>query len=234
MKLQSIGKGLREASPIMIGYLPVAMAFGAAAQTVGLTFFQAMAISTLIFAGASQFLLLSTLASGASLFIVVIICTAINLRHLLYGPMLMDILPKSAGFRRLYSFYLTDEVFATLRGSRDQGEKDNDSCRLITVFVCAWGTWLIGTAIGCLTGNIMSTHAPELAEAAGFALPALFLTLCWLNKVQRVLPAMTVAGITAGVLTYNGHASLGIFAGIIIGFLVLKLSKGVRYAFFRR
>jgi predicted branched-subunit amino acid permease len=48
--------GAKAALPIVLGYLPVGMAFGILAQKAGLTAFEAGLMSLLVYAGASQFI----------------------------------------------------------------------------------------------------------------------------------------------------------------------------------
>ncbi|MCX7890174.1 MAG: AzlC family ABC transporter permease, partial [Rhodobacteraceae bacterium] len=59
--------GLAAALPIALGYLPIAFSFGVAATRAGLTAAEATALSLLVYAGASQFLALAFLGSGAPL-----------------------------------------------------------------------------------------------------------------------------------------------------------------------
>ncbi len=54
--LRSALQGVREAIPLLGGYIPVALSFGLVATQAGFTTWEAAAISALIYAGASQFL----------------------------------------------------------------------------------------------------------------------------------------------------------------------------------
>ena len=81
--------GLASAFPIALGYFPIAFSFGVAATRAGVTPIEATFLSLVIYAGASQFLALVLLTSGASLVISALTLMAMNLRHLLYGPALL-------------------------------------------------------------------------------------------------------------------------------------------------
>ena len=59
-------EGVGISQPIMIGYLPVAVMFGISSRTAGLSTVDALMISALVFAGASQFALVGMVASGVS------------------------------------------------------------------------------------------------------------------------------------------------------------------------
>ena len=58
-------RGLRLGFPIFLGYVPVGLAFGILAHTVGFTVLQAVLCSATALAGAGQLIALSFLASGA-------------------------------------------------------------------------------------------------------------------------------------------------------------------------
>ena len=57
-------KGLISSMPIVIGYFPVAVTFGINTVTLGFSPFEAILSSMLIFAEASQFVLISTMGSS--------------------------------------------------------------------------------------------------------------------------------------------------------------------------
>ncbi|WP_435338026.1 AzlC family ABC transporter permease, partial [Acinetobacter sp. LH3_13] len=59
--------GLTASLSVATGYLPIAFSFGVAAVQAGLAPSIAVLASVLVYAGASQFLLISLLASGAGL-----------------------------------------------------------------------------------------------------------------------------------------------------------------------
>ena len=64
-----------------MGYFPIAFAFGVAATKAGLTEVEAAALSVIIYAGASQFLALALITSGAPLLVAAFTLVAMNVRH---------------------------------------------------------------------------------------------------------------------------------------------------------
>ena len=109
--LRSALQGVREAIPLLGGYIPVALSFGLVATQAGFTTWEAAAISALIYAGASQFLFVGMIAAGAPLWLVVAMTLLINVRHVVYGPNLAALLPSSRHWPWLMHG-LTDQVFA--------------------------------------------------------------------------------------------------------------------------
>ncbi len=61
----SFRDGLSASLSIVLGYFPIAFSFGVAATRAGFTGLETTALSLIIYAGASQFLALALLASGA-------------------------------------------------------------------------------------------------------------------------------------------------------------------------
>jgi predicted branched-subunit amino acid permease len=85
VKPESVGlaTGMVTALPIGLGYFPIAFAFGVAAVGAGLTGWEAAVLSLVIYAGASQFLALALLTSGAALPVAAFTLIAMNLRLVL-------------------------------------------------------------------------------------------------------------------------------------------------------
>src|SRR5690606_17001935 len=81
-------KGLAASISIAAGYIPIAFSFGLASLEAGLSPLATILISVLVFAGASQFVMISLLASGAGVLVAVPTILLMNARHLFYGPAL--------------------------------------------------------------------------------------------------------------------------------------------------
>ena len=106
-------EGAKAALPIVLGYLPVGMAFGILARKAGLTPFEVGWMSLLVYAGASQFIAIEMISKGILWFPIVMATFFINLRHLLMSSTLSLYFKKNR-FRTLglLSAQLTDESFA--------------------------------------------------------------------------------------------------------------------------
>ncbi|XOT94348.1 AzlC family ABC transporter permease, partial [Alcaligenes pakistanensis] len=106
-------RGLRDSASIALGYVPVAISFGLTAVHAGLSPWLAVMVSLIVYAGASQFILISLLVAGAAYPSILGIVLLMNLRHVFYGPTLMGFF---SGPRTVSSLLmapgLTDEVFA--------------------------------------------------------------------------------------------------------------------------
>jgi len=81
-------RGMAAAWPICLGYAPIGLAFGVLAQKAGLTPLEIGLMSVIVFAGSSQFIAVSMLAAGASVFSIVTTTFIVNLRHFLMSSAL--------------------------------------------------------------------------------------------------------------------------------------------------
>jgi 4-azaleucine resistance transporter AzlC len=218
--------GLRAAVPIVLGYLPIAFSFGVAATQAGFTGGEAFALSLLIYAGASQFLALVLLSSGAPLLVSAFTLIAMNLRHVLYGPALMRQAGEGASTRHAWAwaFGLTDEVFGQALGALARGQRFSEPY-MFGLGIGAYASWLTGTAFGAYAGGGALDGYPAISAGLGFMLPALFLALLLSILTRRQLPVIVVAGgVTVGA-TLAISATAGILSGMVAGALVGVLRR---------
>lgn len=196
------------------------MVVGLAAVEAGLTPVQAIGMSVIVFAGASQLAALELLGETASLFVVVATAVIINLRMVMYSA---SIAPHFRSFRRrvqaTLAYVLTDQAYA-LSVARFAREEDTDrKAYYLGAAGSVWLVWQLGTVAGVLLG---AGVPPELGLS--FAVPLVFLAL--------LVPAMkdrptTAAGIVAGVvavaaagLPYNIGLLVAATSGIVAGLAV--------------
>ncbi|MEN3398149.1 AzlC family ABC transporter permease [Brucella melitensis] len=187
--------GARSAIPIILGYLPVAFAFGTAASGQGLALLDSTAISALMFSGANQAFFLSAVASGLPTIAIVAICAVASLRHILYGFVLRLRLAGGLASRLAFAFGLTDEVFATVLNATEKSKPDGGWIFGLAFF--AWISWVAATFFGAWMGNILQAQFLQLSDALHFALPALFLGLVWVSTSARNLIPMVAAAVIA-------------------------------------
>src|SRR4030042_4845292 len=113
MNHKEFQEGAKAALPIVLGYLPVGIAFGVLARKAGVSTFEAGLMSLLVYAGASQFIAVEMLSKGIVWFPIVLTTFLINLRHLLMSSTFSLYLNgnriETLG---LLSAQLTDESFA--------------------------------------------------------------------------------------------------------------------------
>lgn len=220
-------EGVAMSQPIMIGYFPVAVMFGISSRASGLNALEALMVSVVVFAGASQFALVGMVASGMSFPGALFATASLNLRHLFYGPAIAPYL----GVKRWrevvpLAFGLTDEVFASaiaVLPARNLAERPALMMGLETGAYCSW---LAGTVTGALGFQAAAQFAPKLVPVLSFSLPSLFLVILLpLLKGRGLLPALVGAALAA-VLLFLGFSTGGLLVGGVAGAAVGALAGG--------
>ncbi len=153
--------------PIMLGYIPLGMAFGFLMTSEGITWYFAPLFSVIVFAGAIQFLAIAMLVNAASYTDIAIATLLVNFRHIFYGMSLFSLLPANK-FKKLYFiFCITDESYSLLTSAKGV----NQSNALSIVFINHL-YWIIGSLLG-------ATLASQITPIKGldFSLTALFCIL---------------------------------------------------------
>jgi 4-azaleucine resistance transporter AzlC len=217
--------GLSASLPIVMGYFPIAFSFGVAATRAGFTPLEAFALSLIIYAGASQFLALALLSSGAPVLVSAFTLIAMNLRHVLYGPALMRAAGREAGARHAWAWAwgLTDEVFGQALGALARGQRFSEPY-MFGLGLGAYVAWVSGTVVGAFAGGGALDQWPALSAGLGFMLPALFLALLLSILNRRQLPVIAVAA----VATVAGTLAISATSGILLGMLAGALAGLVR------
>ncbi|MDR9438560.1 MAG: AzlC family ABC transporter permease [Halomonas sp.] len=225
--------GVREAIPLLGGYVPVAISFGLIATQAGFTAWEAVIISTLVYAGASQFLFVGMAAAGSPLWLVVVMTLLINVRHVVYAPNLAPWLTASRWWPWLMHA-LTDQVFALAHTRLPQLPEAQRLGWFSGAALFAWASWVGGTALGAVAGEGLTARWPLLGDVMPFALPALFLVLLaprltswrWslaLGSSIAIALLMTVIGLT------NAAIPLAAACGALCFYLVrLESTRGVK------
>ncbi|AXE27006.1 branched-chain amino acid ABC transporter permease [Streptomyces globosus] len=189
--------------PVMLGYVPVAFAFGVLGHTAGLPWWASAAMSAFVYGGSSQFAALQLLAVGAAPYAVVLTTFVVNLRHLLLSA---AIAPRLAGWRRreqaLFAYELTDEAFA-VHSAQWAERAERPKAEVFAFNTAVHGSWVAGTLAGVLAGDLVTD-----VEALGldYALPAMFMALLAAGVVadRRGLAVAVLAGALAVGLTLLG------------------------------
>lgn len=181
--------------PVMLGYIFLGIAFGLMLQDAGYSFWWAFFSSVFIYAGSMQFVLVTLLTGGASLFYSAIMTLFINGRHLFYGLSFLEKFRKMGKFYPYMIFSLTDETYSVLCGLKvPQGMSEKKVSFLIALFDHCY--WIMGSVLGALIGELITFDTTGI----DFSMTALFVVIVlnqWLeNKEHR--PALL--GAVIGVL----------------------------------
>ncbi|PPC76573.1 branched-chain amino acid ABC transporter permease [Pokkaliibacter plantistimulans] len=145
--------GITDTVPLILAAIPFGILYGALGYSQGVPVWAILAMSLLVFAGASQFIAVGLLASHTHPAVIALTVLVVNLRHMLYAASLMPEAARlSQRWRLPLAFWLTDETYATvsthLRHYRDSGNLrwywlGSGSAMYINWVACtALGAWL--------------------------------------------------------------------------------------------
>ncbi len=219
--------GTKAIVPLVIGAIPFGIIFGTLAQSSGLSFGGAIAMSALVFAGSAQFIALGLLATGTALPIIILTTFVVNLRHLLYSLSLVTHVQRlSPVWKVILGFWLTDEVFAVVINRYNQSDRSiYKHWYYFGAAIFMYTNWQICTLVGLTIGHKMTD-----ANSWGldFAMSATFIgvVMPYLQNKPMVI-TVVVSGIMA-LLTQNFPYQSGLMvaatAGIIAGMIAKKVN----------
>ena len=191
MALNPLRLALTHSLPVMLGYIPLGMAFGVLFQSLGYAWWLAPLSGVMIYAGSAQFLAVGLLASGAGLVEAFLATLAINARHVFYGLTLINRYSLS-GWRRWYLIFgLTDETYAVV--THNEVPTEQRQSYYFSVTLLNHSAWISGCALGAGLQSIFSFNS----EGFEFSMLALFLVLLIdrLRQLQHVPYALLAAAV---------------------------------------
>ncbi|GIM28379.1 autotransporter [Clostridium polyendosporum] len=223
--------GVRAGLPVVLGFIPVGIAYAMMAGQSGLSISQTVMMSVLVFAGSSQMMAAGMFAQGAGIFAVVITTFILNFRHLMMSTCVMNRLKGTkAGMKLLLAFGITDESFAIFT------TMDEEKCSSFFFFgliSTTYSSWIAGTVIGCVASQFLPT---VVSGSLGIALYAMFIGLLVPN-VKKSLRLGIVVLITAVINLILSRFMLSswaiIFATLIsaaIGVVIVENEEDVAVA----
>jgi 4-azaleucine resistance transporter AzlC len=216
--------GVQGALPILIGVIPFAMITGVAAVSVGLTLFETIGMSVIVFAGASQLVVFQLMSVGSPWIIMVLTAWVINLRFTMYSATLAPHLQKlSAWQKALLAYMLSDQAFGVSVSHYVTNEKVSHRWYYFGAALTIWTAWQISAIIGALLGALVPA-----SWGFDFAFPLSFMALMFgaLRDRPTVVAAITggIIAVLAKGMPYNTGLVLGISLGIAAGYLTESLN----------
>jgi len=172
-----------------------AISFGALAVAAGLSFWQTMSLSLLMFTGGSQFAFVGVLAAGGTGLAALGAATLLGVRNAVYGVEVRRLL-KPAGWTRWLSAHVTiDESLATAAAHAEPAEQRRGFWVAgLGIFIL----WNLFTAVGAIVGDVIGD--PRQWGLDGAAVAA-FLGLLWPRLRGRDPIALALCCALATALT---------------------------------
>jgi len=164
--------GVKAAFPVILGVLPVSIAFAVLSEHSGLNAMETILMSVMVFAGASQIMALGMFVTGAGLLPIIIATFILNFRHVIMGACVMNRMQTTPMWKKvILCFGVTDESFAIFTTMEEKNSTASYFAGLISV---TYGTWVLGTILGCAAAQFLP---PLVSRSLGIALSAMFIGL---------------------------------------------------------
>jgi predicted branched-subunit amino acid permease len=212
---------LLEAATIGLTTGAYGVSFGALAITSGLSIWQTVALSTLMFTGASQFALVSVLAGGGAPAAAVASAALLGVRNLFYGVRIRQIL-RPRPLLALPTAHLTiDESTAMALAHLDRPEP-RPGLAFWSTGASVFVLWNAGTLAGALGASSIGDPTRWGLDAA---VPAAFLALLWPQiRTRRLLGVALLAAGLAVLLTPALAPGLPVLCAALVPVLFLTRS----------
>ncbi len=164
--------GVRAGLPIMLGYVPIGIAYAVMARQAGLTVGQTCLMSITVYAGASQMMAAGMLADHGAFLAIVLATFVLNLRHIIMSTCVIHRMePTSLPLRLLAAFGVTDESFALFTTGTG---KSRSVFFFLGIHAAIYLSWNLGTLLGALAMDLLP---PILTASLGISLYAMFISI---------------------------------------------------------
>jgi 4-azaleucine resistance transporter AzlC len=179
--------GVRIGLPFAVAGGLLAVSFGVVAQDAGLSSAAAIAMSAIVFAGASQFAAIAIFGAGGAVGAAIVAAALVNSRFLAMGIALGPSLPGGALRRALQGQGMVDASWAQAA----RGDGTFDRSLMFGSTAIQYVGWVGGTVVGAVGGGVLSD-----ADALGLdaIYPAFFLALLLEEMRNRRARGVAAAG----------------------------------------
>lgn len=218
---QSFLLGVRLVAPMLVGVAPFGIIYGVVALQSGIAPLAALLMSSVLFAGASQFLLAQMVGLGAPALVTLGAVGLVNARHALYSASLAPVLASlPRRWKMLLAYLLTDEAYAASIGTlMAEPRPRHGHWVMFGSGLGLWTCWQLSTLFGIVAGEWL----PKNLEL-DFALPLTFIAIAVPMIDSR---AQFAGALAAGFIAIAGHAlpyKLGFIAAAAGGLAAATLT----------
>jgi len=207
--------------PLATGIAAWGLMTGVAMVKSGMSVFEALAMTFLVYAGSSQLAAIPLIVAGAPLWVILATSFCVNLRFVVFSLHLRPYMMHMPRWRRLLNGYLTADMSYAMftrrfpaPGTTPEAWREEEAFLSGNYFV-TWTSWMGASVVGIVLGNLIPT-----SWGLGFAgvLCLVGITCSLANTPLRRLAAV-IAG-AAAVTTYALPLKLNIVAAILIAVAV--------------
>lgn len=186
--------GIKKMAPVLISYIPLGLAAGMVLSDAGFHPLGIALMSTLVFAGAGQFMAASMVSAGAPVLSIIAMTCFLNLRHLLLSSSISKYLKgKKLPFLLIFSHTVADESYA-MNYTEFSMNPLWDAEQALAVNLSGFVVWIMCTTVGGMLGQLI----PIDAVLVNYVLIAMFMCMM---VMQWVTPIHIFVSIVTGILS---------------------------------
>lgn len=220
-------RGMRDGTPIMLGYAAVSFTLGIVARNAGLTAGQAFLTSLLCNASAGEKAGFTVIQANEGYLAMAVMMLIINARYLLMSCSLSQKISPETGLipRLIIGFEVTDEIFGV------QMALPGMICPWYTYGVIAMALpgWSLGTYLGVVMGNVLPAN---IVSALSVGLYGMFLAIIIPPaRENRVIAALVVISMLASCAFAYLPVVSAISPGTRVIILTVAISAAAAYLF---
>ncbi len=209
-------EAVRIGMPTLFGIAAWGLVVGVAMVKSGLTIWQALGMTLVVFAGSAQLAALPLIAAGAPVWVVFVTALVVNLRFVIFSALMAPHFTHLPWRQRLFYGFGTGDMTVALFMQRypDEAPAPGKLSFLKGLLYPNWTAWQVGSIAGIFLGNVVPTDW-GLEFAGTLAIVCIMVPLV-INRAALcgVLVASAVAIFAAG-LPYK----LGLLAAVLVGML---------------
>ncbi|WP_075217143.1 AzlC family ABC transporter permease [Mongoliimonas terrestris] len=213
--------GVADVLPATLAVIPFALLLGSQAAQKGLSALDMLAMSSIVFAGGSQFLAVGLWSDPAPWATLALAAFLINLRHVLMGASLAHKLGRFTALQRFAGAHLmTDETWAL--AERRALDRPLTPAYWFASGAVLFVSWQVFTVLGTILGGLVAE--PE-RYGIDFAFPAVFIALAlgfWTG--WRTAPVMAASALTAVAVHALVPGAWSVIAGAFAGLAAAVLT----------
>ena len=212
--MKSFWAGVRAESPLLMGVFPFGLIYGALALGAGLSPAAAQMMSSIVFAGSSQFIAAQLIHDSAPGIVIVLTITVVNLRHMLYSASIAPFIEHlSTRWKTLLAYLLTDEAYAaTITHYEEDGITPTSHWFFLGAGLALWTTWQVSSAMGIFIGAALPSSWP-----LDFAVPITFIAMVMPVLKDKPIVAAALSAGTVALLAYSLPFKLGLILAALVG-----------------
>jgi predicted branched-subunit amino acid permease len=218
--------GRRISTPTMPGIFAWGMVTGMAMVKSGLTLWQALGMTFLVYAGSAQLAALPLIAANASIWVVFATALVVNLRFVIFAAVIGPHFAHLPWYKRLWYGYFNADITTAFFPQRFPPETVHQTEGKVGFFTGIgypnWFAWQTGSVAGIL----LASQIPQ-SWGIGFAgTLALLAVLIPLTFNGAALAGVVVASLVS-LLAYSLPYRLGLLLAVILGMVAAMVADSM-------